>query len=44
VSVEPSSAEKTQIQVLDRTAPMQPMKPGQVERHSHDYKRSGTTS
>jgi transposase len=35
--------EKTQIQALDRTAPMLPMKPGQVERHTHDYKRNGTT-
>jgi hypothetical protein len=36
--------EKTQIQALDRTQPMLPMKPGQVERHTHDYKRNGTTS
>ncbi len=36
--------EKTQIQALDRTAPMLPLKPGQVERHTHDYKRNGTTS
>ena len=36
--------EKTQIQALDRTAPMLPMRPGQVERHTHDYKRHGTTS
>jgi transposase len=35
--------EKTQIQALDRTAPMLPMKPGQIERHTHDYKRNGTT-
>jgi transposase/transposase-like protein len=35
--------EKTQIQALDRTQPMLPMKPGQVERHTHDYKRHGTT-
>ena len=35
--------EKTQIQAIDRTAPMLPMKPGQVERHTHDYKRNGTT-
>jgi len=34
--------EKTQIQALDRTQPMLPMKPGQVERHTHDYKRHGT--
>ncbi len=36
--------EKTQIQALDRTQPMLPMQPGQVERHTHDYKRNGTTS
>jgi transposase len=35
--------EKTQIQALDRTQPMLPMRPGQVERHTHDYKRHGTT-
>jgi transposase len=35
--------EKTQIQALDRTAPMLPLKPGQIERHTHDYKRNGTT-
>ena len=35
--------EKTQIQALDRTAPMLPLKPGQVERHTHDYRRNGTT-
>ena len=29
--------EKTQIQALDRTQPMLPMRPGQVERHTHDY-------
>jgi len=36
--------EKSQIQALDRTQPMLPMRPGQVERHTHDYKRHGTTS
>ncbi len=36
--------EKSQIQALDRTKPMLPMRPGQVERRSHDYKRHGTTS
>src|ERR1700751_582185 len=36
--------EKSQIQALDRTAPILPMRPGQVERHTHDYKRHGTTS
>jgi transposase len=36
--------EKSQIQALDRTQPMLPMRPGQVERRTHDYKRHGTTS
>src|SRR5438552_4827435 len=36
--------EKSQIQALDRTAPLLPMGPGQIERRSHDYKRHGTTS
>jgi hypothetical protein len=36
--------EKTQIQALDRTQPMLPLRPGQVERHTHDYKRNRTTS
>ena len=36
--------EKSQIQALDRTQPMLPLRPGQVERQSHDYKRNGTTS
>ena len=36
--------EKTQIQALDRTQPMLPLRPGQPERHTHDYKRNGTTS
>jgi transposase len=36
--------EKSQIQALDRTAPLLPMRPGQVERRTHDYKRYGTTS
>jgi transposase len=35
--------EKSQIQALDRTQPMLPLRPGQVERHTHDYKRNGTT-
>jgi hypothetical protein len=30
------------IQALDRTQPMLPLRPGQVERHTHDYKRNGT--
>ena len=36
--------EKTQIQALDRTQPMLPLRPGQIERRTHDYKRNGTTS
>ena len=36
--------EKSQIQALDRTQPLLPMRPGQVERRSHDYKRHGTLS
>jgi len=36
--------EKSQIQALDRSQPLLPMRPGQVERHTHDYKRHGTTS
>jgi transposase len=36
--------EKSQIQALDRTAPLLPMRPGQIERRTHDYIRHGTTS
>src|SRR6478672_879604 len=36
--------EKSQIQALDRTAPLLPMRPGQAERRTHDYKRHGVTS
>ncbi len=36
--------EKSQIQALDRTAPLLPMCPGQIERRTHDYARHGTTS
>jgi transposase len=36
--------EKSQIQALDRTAPMLPMQPGMPERRTHDYKRHGTTT
>src|SRR5215470_19018559 len=36
--------EKSQIQALDRTQPLLPMRPGQVERRTHDYKRHGTTT
>jgi len=36
--------EKSQIQALDRTQPLLPMRPGQAERRTHDYTRHGTTS
>jgi transposase len=36
--------EKSQIQALQRTQPLLPLRPGQVERHSHDYARHGTTT
>ena len=36
--------EKSQIQALDRSQPLLPMRPGQPERRTHDYKRHGTTS
>jgi transposase len=36
--------EKSQIQALDRTRPLLPLRPGQVERGTHDYQRHGTTS
>ena len=36
--------EKSQIQALDRTAPLLPMRPGQAERRTHDYRRHGTIS
>ena len=36
--------EKTQIQALDRTQPLLPLRPGPLERRTHDYKRHGTTS
>jgi hypothetical protein len=42
--------EKSQIQALDRTQPLlvpgldPGMRPGQIERRSHDYQRHGTTS
>ncbi len=36
--------EKAQIQALDRSQPVLPMRPGQIERRSHDYTRHGTTS
>ena len=36
--------EKSQIQALDRTQPLLPMRPGQAERRTHDYVRHGTTT
>lgn len=36
--------EKSQIQALDRTQPMLQLRPGQIERRTHDYKRHGTPS
>lgn len=36
--------EKSQIQALDRSQPMLPLRPGQPARRSHDYTRHGTTS
>ena len=36
--------EKTQIQALDRTAPILPLRPGIPEKQTHDYKRNGTTT
>lgn len=36
--------EKSQIQALDRTAPILPMTFGSPERRTHDYRRHGTTS
>jgi transposase len=36
--------EKSQIQALDRSAPVLPLMPGVPERHTHDYVRNGTTN
>jgi transposase len=36
--------EKTQVQALDRTAPVLPLRPGLPERRTHDYERYGTTN
>src|ERR671912_869910 len=36
--------EKSQVQALDRTQPLLPLRPGQAERRTHDYTRHGTTS
>jgi hypothetical protein len=36
--------EKSQVQALDRSQPVLPLRPGQAERRTHDYKRNGTTA
>jgi transposase len=36
--------EKTQVQALDRTAPVLPLLPGVAQRRTHDYRRHGTTN
>ena len=36
--------EKSQIQALNRTQPILPVRPGLPERATHDYKRNGTTT
>ncbi len=36
--------EKSQIQALERSQPLLPMRPGQAERRTHDYRRHGTTT
>lgn len=36
--------EKSQVQALDRTAPMLPLRPGLAARRTHDYVRHGTTT
>jgi len=36
--------EKSQVQALDRTRPVLPLRPGLAERQTHDYIRHGTTS
>jgi transposase len=36
--------EKSQVQALDRTAPILPLRPGLAERRTHDYVRHGTTT
>ncbi len=40
----PCVDEKPQIQALDRTQPLLPMRPGQAKRRTHDCTRHGTTS
>jgi transposase len=40
----PCVDEKSQVQALQRTAPLPPLRPGQIERRTHDYTRHGTTT
>jgi hypothetical protein len=42
--VVPCADEKPQVQTLDRTQPSLPLRPGQAERRTHDYKRHGPAS
>lgn len=39
-----SGDEKSQIQALNRTQPILPLRPGLAERQTHDYERHGTTT
>jgi hypothetical protein len=43
-AVVPCVDEKSQTHALDRTQPLMPMRPSQVGRHTHDYRRPGTLS
>jgi len=36
--------EKSQVQALDRTQPILPLRPGLTEQRTNDYERHGTTS
>jgi hypothetical protein len=36
--------EKSQIQALNRTAPILPLRPGLLEKATHDYRRNSTTT
>lgn len=43
-AIVPCVDEKSQIQALNRTAPILPVRPGLPEKATHDYKRDGTTT
>jgi hypothetical protein len=43
-SVVVSVDEKSQVQALDRSQPMLPLRPGLPARQTYDYKRNGTTT